>query len=149
MNRSTFKLIGILQDYGIPYCCLFQDETDSSLYMFVRVSSPDSDIHKYVTTRVTPEDVMAYMYSSANLADMFTGREKYYARKISNGWRFTSASSFVARGAFKRMGTFNADLCDGIANVELHLQRIERQRPQRQYISRNVRHASTEKITSK
>lgn len=76
-ESNNLKEVAVLQNFGIPFSCLYADMKNRVLYILVRSDRRSRQVEKYTAATVTANEVEEYMNEEKSLNDIFRNNSLY------------------------------------------------------------------------
>ena len=129
MDNKNIRLVGDLQDYGVPYSSLYIDIESRKLYIFVRVSPPDCSPIECAATEVSPQDINEYIDENIGISTFFE-RQDYGFVKLENGQiKHSSLLEDLPDERMKKMNYVDPDFYYDEVWLEVFLKRLVERKP--------------------
>lgn len=124
MNNENIRLVGDLQDYGVPYSSLYVDVELRRLYIFVRVSSPDHTPTECVATEVTPQNVREYLAGNVGIVSFFDGKDYGFVKMENGQISQIPPVEEIPDARMKKLNYFDPEFCYDDIWLEVFLNRF-------------------------
>ena len=129
MNSENIRLVGDLQDYGTPYSSLYVDVRSRKLYMFVRISSPDTEPVECAATEVSAKDVSDYMAGAVGLSHFFKSSNYGFVELGKHNIKNLPVTESLPDERMKRLDYFDSEYCHDDVWLEIFLKRLTENKP--------------------
>lgn len=126
MIQKTLKYVGTLQDYGMPFCILYVDDSQQSLYIYLRNKGTKDFTKQYIVVKVHPEEVRNYMNGHLTLSQLFASHHSFYStfRKGQAEIFSNTVNPSDIQAIIENRNHFDINLCEDSDWIEIYLNRL-------------------------
>jgi hypothetical protein len=127
---KDMKLIGIVQDWGIPFILLYVDQETNELFVSIHLSMEEKPVGPYVFTSllvpVTKEDMLRYFDGAIGMTSMIDKSPRCYiwTRKQNHRGRFKICKQVEIPAELADDDFYDADFCHQEHLIKYRLQSV-------------------------
>lgn len=127
---KDLKLLGIVQDWGIPFILLYVDKEKNELFVSIHLSMEEKTVGPNVFTSllvpVTKEDILRYFEEAIGMVSLIDKAQRCYiwTRKQNQRGRFNICKEVKIPAELADDDFFDADFCHQEHLIKYRLQSV-------------------------